>query len=480
MLDQKTRSAILRLHEQGHGARPIARALGISRGAVKDVLKSGTEAVPRIERVELAEPHRDDIVALYARCKGNLVRVHEELAVKGATLSYQALTAFCRRHKIGRSPAVPAGQYEFGPGVEMQHDTSPHFAKIASRRVAIQTASLVLGYSRMTFVQCYPRFTRFACKIFLTDAALYFEGLCARCMIDNTHVVVLSGTGRSMIAVPEMIAFSDRLGFNFEAHEVGDANRSAKVERRFDYIDNNFLAGREFADWQDLNRQARAWCDKVNATHRRDLHASSRDLFAVERLALKPLPIHVPEVYQLHHRIVDGEGYVNVQRVRYSVPWRLMGRQLELRETRDRIEIFEGPRLVAEHARPLEDLTQRVNDPKHRPPRGEGVFARHRISPEETRLLERAPALTEYLVRMKARGKASVRSLRVLLRMLDEYPREALLAAIEEATRFGMTDTERLERMVLQRIATDFFPTPIRHDPGPDPESNKDEQDDDR
>ena len=34
MLNQTTRSAILRLREEGHGSRAIADALGISRGAV--------------------------------------------------------------------------------------------------------------------------------------------------------------------------------------------------------------------------------------------------------------------------------------------------------------------------------------------------------------------------------------------------------------------------------------------------------------
>ena len=49
-------------------------------------------------------------------------------------------------------------------------------------------------------------------------------------MIDNTHVVVLRGTGREMIPVPEMEAFAERFGFRFVAHERGDANRSARVE----------------------------------------------------------------------------------------------------------------------------------------------------------------------------------------------------------------------------------------------------------
>ena len=45
---------------------------------------------------------------------------------RGATLSYPALTAFCRRHGIGHDPPEPAGRYDFAPGQEMQHDTSPH------------------------------------------------------------------------------------------------------------------------------------------------------------------------------------------------------------------------------------------------------------------------------------------------------------------------------------------------------------------
>src|SRR5438093_2828528 len=109
-------------------------------------------------------------------------------------------------------------------------------------------------------------------------------------MIDNTHVVVLKGTGRAMVPVPEMAAFADRYGFEFQAHEKGDANRSAHVERRFSYIENNFLAGRSFRDWEDANRQAREWCDRVNAKFRDDLKASPRELFAAELSHLKPLP----------------------------------------------------------------------------------------------------------------------------------------------------------------------------------------------
>jgi hypothetical protein len=78
------------------------------------------------------------------------------------------------------------------------------------------------------FFQCYPNFRRFDCKVFLTDALRYMGGVTARVMIDNTHVVVLCGSGRDMVPVPEMAAFGERFGFEFRAHAIGHANRSAR------------------------------------------------------------------------------------------------------------------------------------------------------------------------------------------------------------------------------------------------------------
>jgi hypothetical protein len=40
---------------------------------------------------------------------------------------------------------------------------------------------------------------------------------------------------------------------------------------------------------------------------------------------------------------------------------------------------------------------------------------------------------------------------------LREYPREPFLAAVAEAARYGLYDLDRLERMILRRIARDYF-----------------------
>src|SRR2546430_11863487 len=92
-----------------------------------------------MRRAEKGEPYRQQILELFDQCKGNLVRVHEELVAGGAELSYPALTAFCRRHGIGYQPPVAAGHYAFAPGAELQHDTSPHEVELAGRKRKVQT-----------------------------------------------------------------------------------------------------------------------------------------------------------------------------------------------------------------------------------------------------------------------------------------------------------------------------------------------------
>lgn len=184
MLDEATRTAILKLKSEGHSARMIAKAVGVSRFGVAAVIKQGEAAVPAASRDSQVQAFREQILELYSRYEGHLVRVHEVLAKEGAAFSYSTLTAFCRKHEIGKARPKPAGRYTFQPGEEMQHDTSPHQAKIAGVIRPVQTASLVLCHSRMIYFQHYPRFTRFECKAFLTAAVSYFGGSAESCMID--------------------------------------------------------------------------------------------------------------------------------------------------------------------------------------------------------------------------------------------------------------------------------------------------------
>lgn len=456
MLTRQQRSAILELHSRQIPKRQIARTLRLSIRAVRKVIKSQSNAPLAIARAEKAEPYRERILELFASCKGNLVRVHEELLVSGAQLSYPALTGFCRRHGIGRQPKRPAGQYVFEPAEELQHDTSRHSASIGGKLRHVQTASAVLCYSRMLFFQCYPTFQRFDCKVFLTEALTYFGGAAQRVMIDNTHVIVSHGTGRDMVPAPEMAAFAARFGFHFVAHERGDANRSARVERNFDFIEQNFFAGRVFESWDDLNRQSRQWCDRVNGSLKKSIRAIPRELFAIEHTRLRPLPAWIPEVYRLHERIVDTAGFVALHSNRYSVPTAWIGRRVEVRETSSHIHVQLDARTEpVTHVRIAEPLDRHITLPEHRPPRGQGI-KRSDPLPQERALLQLAPELGPYVAALRQR-KYSVVSLRQLLRMVRDYPRPPLVAAVEEAARYGLYDMARLERMILRLVASDYF-----------------------
>lgn len=460
MLDRDTRTAILRLHQEGHKLRAIARWVGISRNAVRQVVHSGRVEVPGLGRELDLSPHLDRIRELYARCEGNRVRVVEELGAAGIEVAYSTLTRFCRAQGIGMEPKERAGHYDFAPGQEMQHDTSPHRIVIADKKRAVQCASLVLCYSRRIFAKVFVRWRRFECKCFLTEALQYLGGAAGRCMLDNSTVIIVWGTGPDAVPAPEMEAFAARFGFEFVAHRLGDANRSARVERPFYFIERNFYPGRTFASFADCNQQLRTWCDTVNQRPKRDLAGTPIERWVTERAALRPLPAYVPEVYVLHTRRVDVDGFVCLDTNRYSVPEPFLGQALEVRETAEKIRIFKGHELLVEHEKREPGLGERVTLPEHHRTRP------HRRtppppSPEEKHLAAVAPEFERLIAALKTRhGGQALRAVRKLYRLYTDYPLEAILPTLRLALDHGLTDLGRIERMILRHLSGPFFRFP--------------------
>lgn len=462
MLDAETRTAIILLHREGHGIKAIARALNVSRNAVRWILRDAGSQMPPPERRQKAEAHLDLIRELIVRCKGNLVRVHEELEDGGVKIAYATLSRFCRRQELKQKPKKPAGRYEFGPGQEMQHDTSPHTVKVGERDRKLQCASLVLCFSRRLFAQAYPTFNRFWCKIFLTDAFKYFGAVADRCIVDNSSVVVAHGTGENAVMAPEMAAFAQRFDFHFKAHEAGDADRSGRVERPFHFIEHNFYPGRTFQDLSDLNRQFLIWCDKVNASFKSHIRAIPIELFAAERPHLKPLPIYIPDPCLINLRTVDLEGYVHLHTNRYSVPSELIDRQVEVRETKDKVRVYLGRKMMVEHERREDGAGVRVTLKEHRHPGRRGSSHGHAAPLEHEMVLRSAhpdlSALVEVL--KKKHGGRAARAIRHLHGLFLDYPTEALARAAATAIHYGLDDLGRIERLVLRQVAGDFFRLP--------------------
>jgi hypothetical protein len=141
----------------------------------------------------------------------------------------------------------------------MPPDTSPH-RWCSPARVTAQCAGLTLAYSRRALIQYYPRFTRFEAKHFLLEAVRFNDGSCPLRIFDNTSVVVVAGSGPEAVIAPEMTAFARALGFGLRAHHIEHPDR---IERLIARVKRNFLVGRSFTDFDDLNHHALTWCREV-------------------------------------------------------------------------------------------------------------------------------------------------------------------------------------------------------------------------
>jgi transposase len=466
MTPTEIRTAARALQAQGHSLREISRLLALSRNTVRRILREPAGEVAETPPCDEATLGR--LKAAFARARGNVVRVRELLADDGLEVSYSTLTRWVREADL-RGPPRRAGEYSFVPGQEMQHDTSPHRVTFApsgapaAKPVSVQCAGLVLAYSRRLFIQYYPRFTRFEAKAFLLEAARFMAGVCPICVIDNTSVLLAAGAGADAVVAPEMAAFARTLGFRFRAHQVGNPERKGRIERPFAYIETNFLAGRGFTDFDDLNRQALDWCRNVaNHKPKQALGMSPEAAYLIERPHLVPLPDALPPVYELLDRVVDLHGYVSIDTNRYSVPERYVGKSVAVYKLPAEIRVRRKDSTLAVHRRLIGQRDAKSILPGHHtiPVRqGRGTAA------EDALLSGHHPSLDHYAAGLRQRGNGgNRRALRRLIEMKRTYPAGPFIAAIEQALRYGLFDLGRLEDLILKQVAGDFFALGIGDD----------------
>lgn len=457
MITHETRQTIESLHRSGCKIRHISRLLKVSRNTVRRVI-NGQDVK---EKASKHEPVEMTVQEVFGACKQNVVRTRQVLHEQhGLQVPYSSLTRMVRSLELReRKLTKRAGTYAFAPGEEMQHDTSPHPLILDGKRIIAQCACLTLGYSRKIFVQYYPRFTRFEARVFLTEAFKYMAGACRRCVIDNTSVIIAHGSGQDAIMAPEMAAFGRIFNTTFIAHRIKDADRKAKVERNFRYIENNFLAGRTFTGWSDLNRRAIKWCDTVaNPKPKRSLGRMSPDeVHVMEKPHLTELPPHIPPVYKASVRVVDMSGFVTVDTNRYSVPERFCGQKVEVLKSFDRIQVYRNHRNIADHPRLIDKRDGKITARGHHPPI-------HRLkgkalpSEEQQALMGCCPSLDQYVAGLKKRNRGiGRRKLKTLLDLKRTYPPDAFRKAIEQALHYGLYDLVRLENLILTFVAGDFF-----------------------
>ena len=237
-----------------------------------------------------------------------------------------------------------------------------------------------------------------------------------------------------------MAAFAERYGFVFRAHEMGDANRSARVERPFSLHREQLppRAGAS-ADWArpqrpgpGLVRQGQR--DRTSATCGPCRASSSPS----RSPASSRCPVWVPEVYLLHQRIVDVEGYVSLHTNRYSVPAAWLGRSWRCARPRTASRSTTGRHGVVATDRVDGATGQRVTAKEHRPPEASGA-EEDGPSPEEKAISQVEPRISwTTSPRSRSAGrKQTTLALRQLLRMMRDYPQGPL----REPSRRGRSDT---------------------------------------
>ena len=425
----------------------------MSRNTVRRVIKGTTQ-----KGKQCHNPIEPLVRKHFNPCKQNVVRIQQVLSEHGHQVPYSSLTRIVREMDLrDKKRTKRAGSYDFAPGEEMQHDTSPHKLILAGKKITAQCASLSFGYCRKVFVQYYPRFTRFEAKVFLTHALTYMDGSCWRCIIDNTSVIIAYGSGPDAVIAPEMEAFGRIFNMKFVAHPINDADRKAKVERNFHYIENNFLAGRVFTGWDDVNHRAIKWCNTVaNVKPKRSLGRMSPDeVYVLEKAHLEPLPIHIPPVYKTLQRIVDMSGFVTIDTNRYSVPEALCGQKVEILESYTRIEVYHKHQKVAEHQRLIDKRDAKIVAAGHHLPIRKAKGKRL-IPPEQQALTDCHFWLDQYVAGLQKRSTAR-RKLQRLLELKRTYPADAFKKGVKQALHYGLFDLTRLENLILTFVAGDFY-----------------------
>ncbi len=455
MISQMMRDTILTLHAEGYSIRKINKLTNVARNTIRKILKE--KETPQEKEPREIMP-REQLQKLYKSCKGNVVRIQEILETEhNRKIGYSTLTRIVREARL-RKPKQRVGQWTFEPGEEMQHDTSPHKITLGEKTVTAQCAALIFHYSRMIYVQYYARFRRFEARCFLQEAITALGGACKRCVIDNSSVILAAGCGEDAVPAPETRELGRHYGFTFLAHALFNPERKGGIERVFHYVENNFLAGRTFLDWHDLNQQAAAWCrDVANKKHKRTLGMAPETAMAMERPYLQPLPRCAPPIYLLHTRVVGDHGYIHLETNRYSVPDRLIGKQVTIRQYLTSIVVTFDGREVARHSLAVNARNKTITDKTHHPRHGY-LRRRNPVCQEEHLLRGKEDVLDRYLTLLKKQVQGRGQSyFRRLLELQRTYPEDAFLAAVSRALRYKMFDIGRLERLILEAVAGDIF-----------------------
>ncbi|MEW6750627.1 MAG: IS21 family transposase [Candidatus Latescibacterota bacterium] len=337
---------------QGWSIRALSRHFAISRNTVRQILrKHQAERSHGHDLVSPARPRRtskldsfadtiQQLLTKYPKITGQ--RLFEELQPQGYDGGISILRERLRsiRPTPKREPVV---RFETEPGIQGQMDWSPYtitFRKTGRQQV--QCFSYILAFSRRQFIDFTCRRDFFTLIRRHQDAFAYFEGVPVHCLYDSEKTVVLRWEAGRPLINPAFASFITHYCCRPVICSRGRAETKGKVERPFQYVENNLLCGREFDDLDDLRTCAGWWLQKVSDAHIHDTTGQAPGVlfFEQERQALHPLPLHPYDSAETALRVCDLEGYIAFETNRYPVPYDYVADILTMKATDSEVLIY--------------------------------------------------------------------------------------------------------------------------------------------
>jgi transposase len=446
MIGEGQRKGIHALHQGGMGVREIARRLHVARNTVRAIVEQGG-AMPKIERRGKLALDEELLRELYGECGGFIARVHEKLLEREIKVAYPTLTH--RLRELGISPLQKKRCLEVPdePGAEMQHDTSVYRVPIGPGKERLIASLMYLRYSKRRYLKFYRRFNRFRMKCFFHEALTFWGYAAPSCIIDNTNLARLSGTGRRAVIAPEMDAFSRQYGFEFNCHELGHPDRKGGEERSFWTVETNFFPGRSFTSLEDLNAQARAWAT-VRMEQRRQgkTKVIPAAAFEQERSRLRAVSAQLPAPYLVHRRGVDQYGYAAFEGNYYWVPGNGRG-EVTVIEYAETIRIYREHEILAEYRLAPEGVKNgKFSPPGQPPPRWEPV-RRRGSEAEEKHLRALGGPVGAYLDFVRGQKRYNHEFIRKLLGLSRRMSAELFVKSVERAGKYRVVDLPTIERI---------------------------------
>lgn len=488
LLDMATIDNILALHRQHWSIRRIARTLGIHRDTVARHLQQANQAgaptgspevklgqappgsttVNQAERSgcsapavpsrppqqpSLCEPFR---AVIQAKVDQGLSaqRIYQDLVAEHAfTGHYHSVRRFVRR--LHPKEEVPFRRLEAGPGEEAQIDfgTGAPLLLPDGKRRRTHVFRIVLSHSRKAYSEAVLRQTTDNFLRCLENAFGHFGGVPQRLVLDNLRAAVTKADWFDPELNPKVRSFAQHHGTVLLPTRPYTPRHKGKVERGVDYVQENALKGRTFADLEAQNQFLLDWERTVADTR---IHGTTRrqvgtHFTTVERPALQRLPLERFPTFQEARRIVHRDGHVEVERAFYSVPPEYLARSVWVR--------WDG-RLVRVFNDRLEQIALHV---RHEPGRF-STQSQHicgvKISGVERGavwLLGQVRRLGPCSLRwaeamLQARGVEGVRVLQGLLNLAHRHACDAIEHACDIALSHGAYRLRTL-RQLLQRAA---------------------------